>query len=173
MNFDISQLLSRLGGGQQGSEGGALPGIGGGGIPGLGGGGAAPGGPPAGSGFQLPGMGDGGAPGGLPRAGGAMGGIPPELVQQLLALRGRAGQQGGIDRQRKLADSLRGMASDQLQGQQVGRNYVPPGIANIGANLYAQYQAAQRDKESDAQQAELVKRGGDAAAEYFNRLTRG
>lgn len=123
---------------------------------------------------QMPQRPGAGAPAGLP---GGMGGIPPDLLQQVLALGSQTSQQDILNRQRKLADALRGMGNDQLQGITVGpkgrEQYRAPGVANVLANVYANYRAGQLSKEADEQQRGLGDQRQAAITKYFEALNRG
>lgn len=97
--------------------------------------------------------------------------INPALTASVLALQGQQTQQSQIDRQRKLADSLRADSKDQLQGQQAGRVYKASGLANLGASLADSYVAGQMGKRADTQAGAMDQQRQQAMAQYFNALT--
>lgn len=100
-----------------------------------------------------------------------MQGINPALTASIMALQGQQSQQAQIDRQRKLADSLRADSKDQLQGQQAGRVYKSAGLANLGASLADSYVSSQMGKRADTQAQGMDKQRQDAMTQYFNALT--
>lgn len=101
----------------------------------------------------------------------ALMGLPPELIQQVLAQGAQAAQQGGIARQRKLADMLRGQSGNLLQGQQVGRHYVPPGALNYLAHAYMNFKAGQSDADADTRERDLASQQQAARRRYFEVLS--
>src|SRR4051812_34300753 len=99
------------------------------------------------------------------------GAINPALAASILALNSQQSQQAGIDRSRKLADSMRGDARDQLQGQQVGRVYKSAGLANLAASLAASYGASNMNSNADTAQAGMNADRQAAMQKYFDALT--
>lgn len=106
-----------------------------------------------------------------PQAGGQQGPINPALAASILALNNQQSQQAGIDRSRKLADSMRGDARDQLQGQQVGRVFKSAGLANLAASLAASYGATRMNSNADTAQAGMNADRQAAMQKYFDALT--
>lgn len=99
------------------------------------------------------------------------GAINPALAASILALNNQQSQQGGIDRSRKLADSMRGDAKDQLQGQQAGRVFKSAGLANLAASLAANYGAQRMNTNADTAQAGMNADRQAAMQKYFDALT--
>lgn len=106
---------------------------------------------------------------GMPQPGQAP--VNPALTASVLGLQGQQSQQAQIDRQLKLADSLRADSKDQLQGQQVGRVYKSAGLANLAASLVDSYGAAQMGKQANAKAGALDTGRTQAMTDYFNALT--
>lgn len=99
--------------------------------------------------------------------------VNPALAASVLGLQGQQSQQGAIDRQRKMADMMRGDAQSQLQGQQAGRIYKAPGIANLAASLVNSYGASQMGKRADTATGAMDKQKQSAMQDYFAALTGG
>jgi hypothetical protein len=97
--------------------------------------------------------------------------VNPALTASVMALQGQQSQQAQIDRQRKLADSLRADSKDQMQGQQAGRVYKAAGLANLGASLADNYVAGQMGKRADTQAQGMDQQRQQAMTQYFNALT--
>lgn len=55
-----------------------------------------------------------------------------------------------LRRRQAMVDELRGKGQENLQGQMVGKYYVPPSILDAGAKLANMYQANQQQKDVDA-----------------------
>jgi hypothetical protein len=106
---------------------------------------------------------------GMGQPGGAY--VNPALTASVMALQGQQSQQAQIDRQRKLADSLRADAKDQLTGQQAGRVYKSSGLANLGASLANSYVSQHLNQGSNQQAGAMDKQRQDAMTQYFNALT--
>lgn len=97
--------------------------------------------------------------------------INPALAASILALNNQQSQQAGIDRSRKLADSLRGDAQSQLQGQQVGRVFKSAGVANLAASLAASYGAQRMNTNANTAQDATNAQRVAAMQKYFDALT--
>ena len=97
--------------------------------------------------------------------------VNPALAASVIALQGQQSQQQQVDRQRKLADSLRADSKDQLQGQQVGRVYKSAGLANLAASLADSYGAMKMGQRADAQSGAMDQQRQAAMTKYFNALT--
>lgn len=97
--------------------------------------------------------------------------VNPALAASILALNNQQSQQSGVDRSRKLADSMRADAKDQLQGQQVGRVYKSAGLANLAASLAASYGAMKMGQGADATTSAMNDQRTAAMQKYFDALT--
>lgn len=97
--------------------------------------------------------------------------VNPALAQSVIGLNSLQSQQGGIDRQRKLADALRADSKDQLQGQQAGRVFKSAGIANLAASLAQNYGAMKLGQRADTAQTGMNDQRNAAMQDYFNALT--
>lgn len=98
-------------------------------------------------------------------------GINPALTASVMGLQGQQSQQSQVDRQRKLADSLRADSKDQLQGQQAGKIYKASGIANLAASVADSYGAKQLGQRADTQAQGMDQQRQQAMTQYFNALT--
>lgn len=110
---------------------------------------------------------------GMPQPGQGMqpGQVNPALTASVMGLQGQQSQQAQIDRQLKLADSLRGDAKDQLQGQQVGRVYKSAGLANLAASVAENYAAMHMGQQANTKATGLDTQRTQAMTDYFNALT--
>lgn len=99
------------------------------------------------------------------------GAINPALAASILALNNQQSQQAGIDRSRKMADTMRGDAQGQLQGQQVGRVFKSAGLANLAASLAASYGAHRMNANADTSQEAMNADRQAAMQKYFDALT--
>jgi hypothetical protein len=97
--------------------------------------------------------------------------INPALAASILALNNQQSQQAGVERSRKLADSLRGDARDQLQGQQVGRVFKSATLANLAASLAASYGAQRMNSNANTAQDTINADRQAAMQKYFDALT--
>jgi hypothetical protein len=107
---------------------------------------------------------------------GAQGGVQgqnlsPELIEAMLGLNKQGSQKAGIDRQRMLAQQLRAAGSQQMQGQQAGRIYVPPNLANLAANIYGGYKAKQSEDDADLRSMNMSADTQNAMRKYFESMS--
>lgn len=97
--------------------------------------------------------------------------VNPALAASVFALQNQQSQQQQVDRQRKLADSLRADSKDQLQGQQAGRIYKSAGLANLAASLADSYAAKTMNDRANTQSQGMDTQRAQAMQQYFNALT--
>jgi hypothetical protein len=101
----------------------------------------------------------------------AGGQLDPSLVQAILGMQQQQAQRNGMQRQLALAQQLRADASGQLQGQQAGRIYKAPGLANLAAGVLANYKAKGLVDDVGVREQNMGVQTTDAMRQYFDAMT--
>lgn len=167
--------------GPQGMAPGGMPGQGGPqGMPGAGAGGAGPmmpmGGPNGPAAPPQPGVGgiQAGLQNGPAAPGPGAGGLTPEMIQQMIALRSGGTAMGQADKQQALADQLRNDARGSLNAKRLpsstGGMVVAPTWGAALGSVADQYRAHKLDEKADLARAGVDKKREDASSALFEAL---